>query len=66
MRLRFLIPALLAVSSIAGAQTPTHDDVFIGDAPLDAGGTQSILSDIFLPTGATAPTPIVIYIHGGS
>lgn len=66
MSFRLALLSLLVVTSVARAQTPTFDDVLIGHAHLDAGGMKAILSDIYLPTGATSPTPVVVYIHGGS
>jgi acetyl esterase/lipase len=57
--------ALLLSASLARAQTPTYDDVVVGQVPLDAGGTMPLFTDIHLPA-ANAPTPMVVYIHGGS
>lgn len=66
MRLRHAIVACLAVVSAARAQAPTFDDVFIGDVSLDAGGTRPLYTDIYVPSGATSPTPLVVFVHGGS
>ncbi|MBL8858324.1 MAG: alpha/beta hydrolase [Planctomycetes bacterium] len=64
--MRRLVPlALLLTLSTATAQVPTFDDVVVGQVPLDAGGTMPLLTDIYLPQGATSPTPVVIWIHGG-
>lgn len=58
--------AVIAAAS-AGAEaqiTPTFDDVPYGVVPLDAGGTQMLLMDIYRPSG-TGPFPMVVWIHGG-
>jgi len=57
--LALLSPALFAQGS------PTFDNVNIGNAPLDAGGTVPVLMDIRTPAGATSPVPVVLWIHGG-
>jgi acetyl esterase/lipase len=59
-----IVCALLLASS-AAAQVPTYDDVVVGSVPLDAGGTMNLLTDIYLPAGATGPTPLLLWIHGG-
>jgi acetyl esterase/lipase len=47
------------------AQAPTFDDVVVGQVALDAGGTVPLFTDVYVPQGATAPTPCVVWIHGG-
>jgi len=56
---------LAVVPAPALAQTVTFDDVPVGVAPTDAGGTLTLYMDIYKPPGATAPTPVLLWIHGG-
>lgn len=65
MHLRVLPLAFLALGSFATAQVPTFDDVVVGQVPLDAGGTVPLYTDVYVPPNATAPTPCVVWIHGG-
>lgn len=65
MLLGRILPALLVASSIASAQTPTHDDRIVGLVPLDAGGTTPLYVDVYLPPGVGAAVPCVVWIHGG-
>lgn len=57
--------ALSICAVLARAQAPTFDDVVIGTAPLDAGGTVTVRMDVWKPAGVTTPTPVVLWIHGG-
>lgn len=54
----------LLVWSAALAQ-PTFNDVPFAVVPLDAGGTTTLLMDIYMPTAGAPPYPIAIWIHGG-
>lgn len=56
---------LLACASAAVAQTPTFNDVPVAVVPTDAGGTLTLRMDIYKPANATAPTPTLLWIHGG-
>jgi len=64
MRTTLFVLTLLSPALPAQGST-TFDDVNIGDAPLDAGGTVPVRMDIRIPAGATGPVPIVLWIHGG-
>ncbi len=57
--------ALSICAVLARAQAPTFDDVVIGTAPLDAGGTVAVRMDVWKPADITTPTPVVLWIHGG-
>jgi len=61
------IVLLVAISfDAAYAQlTPTFANVQFGTGTLDAGGTIPLLMDIYKPAGIAAPTPTVLWIHGG-
>lgn len=65
MQIRILPLALLALTSVAAAQVPTHDDVVIGQVALDAGGSVPLFADVYLPTNAGPTTPCLVWIHGG-
>lgn len=54
----------LLFSSAAFAQ-PTFNDVPFAVVPLDAGGTTTLLMDIYMPTAGAPPYPLAIWIHGG-
>jgi acetyl esterase/lipase len=57
---------LLVLPSLAAAQgAPTFDDLVIGQAPLDAGGTVAVRMDLRIPAGASGRVPVVLWIHGG-
>jgi len=57
---------LAALAPYASAQVvPTFDDVSIGEAPLDAGGTVPVRMDVYRPSGVASPVPLVLWIHGG-
>jgi len=63
-----LLPALVALSlapAAAGQGAPTFNDLVIGQAPLDAGGSVAVRMDLRIPAGASAPVPVVLWIHGG-
>ncbi len=62
--LAFLSTLLLATSA-AGQVVPTFNDLVIGDAPLDAGGTMPVRMDVYRPAGVVTPVPVVLWIHGG-
>ncbi len=57
--------AFLFLSAPVLAQAPTFDDVAVGTVPLNAGGTTTLLTDIWKPAGVATPTPVVVWIHGG-
>ncbi len=60
------LPCALFLSASAAAQVvPTFDDLVVGDAPLDAGGTMPVRMDVYRPPGIAAPVPVVLWIHGG-
>ncbi|MCY2961409.1 MAG: alpha/beta hydrolase [Planctomycetota bacterium] len=59
-----LLLATLAVHASAQV-SPTFDDVLVGNAPLDAGGTVPVRMDVYRPAGTTGPVPLVLWIHGG-
>jgi acetyl esterase/lipase len=65
MHLRHHLLVFLALCPIAAAQVPTFDDVVVGQVPLDAGGTVPLYTDVYLPANVSAPTPCVVWIHGG-
>jgi acetyl esterase/lipase len=50
----------------AAQPVPTWNDVPIAAVPLDAGGTKTLLMDIFAPIGTFAgPRPVALFVHGG-
>lgn len=57
------LPILSAVQ-FADAQ-PTFNDVPFAVVPRDAGGTITLLMDIYMPTAGTPPFPLLLWIHGG-
>jgi acetyl esterase/lipase len=57
------VAALIASNAVA--QTPTHNDVQYGLGPRDAGGFIPLTMDLYLPSSAPGPTPVVLWIHGG-
>jgi poly(3-hydroxybutyrate) depolymerase len=65
MHLRHLLLAFVAFCPLAAAQVPAFDDVVVGIVPLDGGGTVPLYTDVYLPANAGAPTPCVVWIHGG-
>ena len=56
----FVIPVILLVSASALAAAPDYPNV-----PYDTDSTSQKL-DLYLPTGFTAPYPLIIYVHGGA
>ncbi|HKQ48254.1 MAG TPA: alpha/beta hydrolase fold domain-containing protein [Phycisphaerae bacterium] len=61
-----LLVALAVLPVRASGQiTPTYDDVVFGVVPRDAGGTVTLLMDIYLPAAGSGPYPCVLWIHGG-
>jgi acetyl esterase/lipase len=62
-RLTFLLAALAPL--VRGQVAPTFDDLVVGDAPLDAGGTMPVRMDVWRPAGIATPVPLVLWIHGG-
>ena len=58
---------LLVVAMLAahGRAQPTFNDVQYGVGPRDAGGVIPLTMDLYLPSGAPAATPVVVWIHGG-
>ena len=59
-----LLPLTLAPAA-AGQGAPTFNDLVIGQAPLDAGGSVAVRMDLRIPAGASGPVPVVLWIHGG-
>src|SRR5262245_19202057 len=59
-----MLVGFLAAASQAQL-TPTFPNVQYGVGTLDAGGTISLLMDIYKPVGISTPTPTVLWIHGG-
>lgn len=56
------LPLLLALATVASAgQTFTS----FRDIPYVAGGSDAQKLDLYVPNGASAPTPLIIWIHGG-
>jgi acetyl esterase/lipase len=56
---------LLAAHGQAGAQCQTVSAVTYATYVDGGGATQPLLLDLLLPSGAAAPVPLVIWIHGG-
>jgi acetyl esterase/lipase len=57
---------LFLFSHSVSAQTCTSQAGVVYGTYVDRSGvTQDLLLDLLLPTGATSPTPLVIWIHGG-
>lgn len=64
--LSFLASIWTVLAATASAQvTPTFQDVVIGDAPLDAGGTVPVRMNIYLPPNSSSAAPVLLWIHGG-
>lgn len=56
---------LLLLASAAGQSSPQHFDI-TADVQYCTGGGQPLLMDLFVPTEhAKAPTPAVLWLHGG-
>lgn len=55
----------LCVSPLAAQTCDTHAGVVYGTYVDRTGVTQDLLLDLLVPPGATSPTPLVIWIHGG-
>ncbi len=61
-----LLCVALGVAGAAQAQTCQTFSAIPYGTYVDGGGqTQDLLLDLRIPTGAAAPTPLVIWIHGG-
>lgn len=66
-----VIPALLAAASVLAAQTevpPFHLPAGVelkSDLVYARVGSRALHLDLYLPKGAAAPVPAVVYIHGG-
>ncbi len=56
---------LMLAPAAAGQGAPTFNDLVIGQAPLDAGGSVAVRMDLRIPAGASGPVPVVLWIHGG-
>lgn len=63
-RIAFLVVGCSSIAHTQGA--PTFNDLVIGDAPLDAGGTVPVRMDVRLPASVSTPPPVVLWIHGGA
>jgi acetyl esterase/lipase len=62
----YLVASLITLlAAPAAAQVPTFNDVPFAVVPHDAGGTVTLLMDIYMPTAGTPPYPCVLWIHGG-
>lgn len=59
-----LLCALL-VPAVAQAQCQTYTAIPYSSYVDGSGQTQDLLLDLLVPTGAVAPAPLVIWIHGG-
>jgi len=63
--LLFAIAALLLAPAASSQGAPTFNDLVIGQAPLDAGGSVAVRMDLRIPAGVSGPVPVVLWIHGG-
>jgi acetyl esterase/lipase len=61
-----LATALFGGMPVVEAQVPpTFNDVPFAVVPMDAGGTVTLLMDIYLPVAGSTPRPLLLWIHGG-
>ncbi len=56
---------LAAAQTLLAQPTPTFNDVQFATVLSDAGDPLALRMDIYTPPGATNPTPLVIWVHGG-
>ncbi|MFM7280939.1 MAG: alpha/beta hydrolase, partial [Planctomycetia bacterium] len=63
--LLFAIAVLLLAPAASSQGAPTFNDLVIGQAPLDAGGSVAVRMDLRIPAGVSGPVPVVLWIHGG-
>lgn len=56
---------LMATRTSLAQPAPTFDDVPYATVLSDTGQPQTLHMDIYLPPGASDPTPLVIWVHGG-
>lgn len=63
--MRILSTWIIVLTALPIAAAPTYDDVVVGNVPTIGGGSITLRMDIFKPPGATQPTPVVLWIHGG-
>lgn len=57
---------VFSIAAPTSAQTlPTFNDVVFGIEPTDAGGSVTLMIDIYLPPVGHPPYPCVLWIHGG-
>lgn len=57
--------ALAAVSRSFAQVQPTFNDVVFAVEPTDAGGSVTLMMDIYVPPVGNPPYPLVLWIHGG-
>lgn len=61
LRIEFAAIAFFVLSVVAHAEQPTFSNLdYVGK-----GNTKQYL-DLYIPTGVSTPTPLIIYIHGGA
>lgn len=69
MTLRYirLVPHLLLCGALAGQNSyQSIPDLVYGVGQDQQGNSVTLRLDLYLPTGTSAPTPCVIWIHGGA
>lgn len=65
MRHRFAVAASLAWCAFAATSTMAQPLPTYPNLPYATVGTQQLMLDLYLPTNATPPFPLVVHIHGG-
>lgn len=72
LRTRTIVSSLVLAVVVAAGRArataqipPTFNDIVFGTAPADAGGSVTLLMDIYLPLAGPTPRPLVLWIHGG-
>ena len=64
LRAACAVTPFLTAATFTAAQ-PTFNDVPFAVVPRDAGGTITLLMDIYAPTAGAPPFPLLIWVHGG-
>ncbi|MEP3480963.1 MAG: alpha/beta hydrolase fold domain-containing protein [Fuerstiella sp.] len=64
MHLRFLLVAVLFSSQVTQAQTPNRVEV-IEKLEYSRPNNQPLLLDVIRPKSSVAPTPVILFVHGG-